>query len=66
MDGLSSVQLAHWLMIVGAIFVVSGFLGLVFGRKKQAAKNPAPALHVPRPPDTAVARDDRTPPPPGL
>jgi hypothetical protein len=62
MDGLSSVQLPHWLMIVGAIFVVSGFLGLVFSRNKQATKNPAPMPRVPRPPDTDLARNDRTPP----
>ena len=37
---LSSINLAHWLMIAGAILVALGFLGLVFTRNRQAATNP--------------------------
>jgi hypothetical protein len=40
MDLLSSINLPHWLMIAGAILVVMGVLGLVFGRNKKAATNP--------------------------
>jgi hypothetical protein len=30
------LQLPHWLMIAGAIFIFGGFLGLVLTRKQRA------------------------------
>jgi hypothetical protein len=47
MDLLSSINLAHWLMIAGAILVAMGFLGLVFTRNRQAATNPDSEPTVP-------------------
>jgi hypothetical protein len=44
---LSSINLAHWLMIAGAILVAMGFLGLVFTRNRQAATNPDSEPTVP-------------------
>jgi hypothetical protein len=41
MRWFSSVELPHWLMIVGASLIVIGFLGLAFTHnKKEAAINP--------------------------
>jgi hypothetical protein len=42
MDLLSSIELPHWLMIVGAVLVAIGCLGLVFVRNRQAANSPDP------------------------
>ncbi|MBR1155294.1 hypothetical protein [Bradyrhizobium sp. JYMT SZCCT0428] len=57
MDLLSSIELPHWLMIAGAVFVVVGFLGPAFTRNRQAETNPVL--------DPTVS-DSQTPPPQGL
>jgi len=37
---LSPIELPHWLMIVGAILIAMGFVGLAFTRNKEVATNP--------------------------
>ena len=55
MDLLSWINLAHWLMIAGAILVAMGFLGLVFTRNRQAATNPV-RTNCTTLPDAAAAK----------
>jgi len=45
---LSPIELPHWLMIVGAILIAMGFVGLAFTRNKEVATNPpAPRPKMP-------------------
>jgi hypothetical protein len=39
---LSSIELPHWLIIGGAVFIATGFLGLAFTRNKEAATSELP------------------------
>jgi LPXTG-motif cell wall-anchored protein len=47
---LSSIELPHWLMIVGAVLIAIGFLGLAFTRKNKEAATPEPPLSRPKMP----------------
>jgi hypothetical protein len=47
---LSSVGLPYWLMIVGAVLIVIGFLGLAFTRNKKAVAPQPPTSRPQMPP----------------
>jgi hypothetical protein len=52
-EKMDLLSLPHWLMIAGAVFLATGFLGLAFTRNRQPATNPASesnALRSPMPP----------------
>jgi hypothetical protein len=64
MDLLSSIGLPHWLMIVGVIFIATGFLGLAFTRDKKSASSESPASRPQMPPlprllDPSSRKDNR-------
>jgi hypothetical protein len=43
MEVLSSIELARWLMIAGAVFIAMGCFGLAFGTNKETSDFEPPA-----------------------